>query len=438
MSQLHLDLSLPYTQQKKTQRMMLLELLHQDLDFHGQDSQYLSHNFHSFPAKFPPQLPRKFIVNLTNLDDLVLDPMMGSGTTVLETLINGRRGIGLDIDPLAELITKVKLTPINVQLISTHQKLIVASAYKKLKENAGQLETALSTRWDKETKAFVDYWFTHDTQLELIALLQEIESLTDPLIKAFFQLAFSAIIITKSGGVSLALDLAHTRPHRAKVVIKKGGEVISGKDLLADTSVRTPMIKTLRPPIEEFTKKVAANLQDVLAQVPVKTRPIVSYGDAQLMPLPTNSIDLIVTSPPYASNAIDYMRAHKFSLVWLGFPIDGLSQKRTEYIGGENTVDFPYEPIPAYTTRLVDNISQLDAKKGKVLLRYYSEMSRVLREMYRVLKPGKSAVVVVGSSIIRNVDTDTRYWCPKAGPQPPHDAGRVQDQPGFPDPAAHA
>ena len=46
-------------------------------------------------------------------------------------------------------------------------------------------------------------------------------------------------------------------------------------------------------------------------------------------------------------------------------------------------------------------------KKGKVLHRYYSEMARVLREMHRVLKPGKAAVVVVGSSIMRGQDTAT-------------------------------
>jgi hypothetical protein len=67
----------------KTYRERLITLLSQDLDFHGQDSGYASHNFHSFPAKFPPQLPHKFIESLTASGDLVLDPMMGSGTTII-------------------------------------------------------------------------------------------------------------------------------------------------------------------------------------------------------------------------------------------------------------------------------------------------------------------------------------------------------------------
>jgi len=81
---------------EKSYRERLVDLLSQDLDFHGRDSGYASDNFHSFPAKFPPQLPRKFIEALTAPGDVVLDPMMGSGTTVLEAFLSGRRGVGVE------------------------------------------------------------------------------------------------------------------------------------------------------------------------------------------------------------------------------------------------------------------------------------------------------------------------------------------------------
>ena len=57
-----------------TYKERLLALLVEDLDFHAMDSGYASHNFHAFPAKFPPQLPRKFIAALTDPGDVVLDP----------------------------------------------------------------------------------------------------------------------------------------------------------------------------------------------------------------------------------------------------------------------------------------------------------------------------------------------------------------------------
>ncbi|MBN1147544.1 MAG: hypothetical protein JXA78_09820 [Anaerolineales bacterium] len=85
MTSTHLDL--PLLTQLKTEpypaRLTNL-LTHHDLGFHQQDSSYASHNFHAFPAKFPPQLPALFIQALTDPGDLVLDPMQGSGTTTLE------------------------------------------------------------------------------------------------------------------------------------------------------------------------------------------------------------------------------------------------------------------------------------------------------------------------------------------------------------------
>ena len=102
------------------------------------------------------------------------------------------------------------------------------------------------------------------------------------------------------------------------------------------------------------------------------------------------------------------MRAHKFSLVWLGHSIDSLGQKRGEYIGGETTTDFTFEKLPPATAQVVQEIHHLSPKKGLVLHRYYSEMSRVLKEMFRILKPGKAAIVVVGSSIMKGRDTETQ------------------------------
>ena len=102
------------------------------------------------------------------------------------------------------------------------------------------------------------------------------------------------------------------------------------------------------------------------------------------------------------------MRAHKFALVWLGYDLSDLSKKRKEYIGGESTSGVVFESIPPYVEKIIHTFSQFDRKKMFVLHRYYSEMARVLKEMYRVLKPGKAAIVVVGSSIIRGVDIETQ------------------------------
>ncbi len=391
-----------------TYRDRLRTLLSHDLDFHGQDSGYASHDFHAFPAKFPPQLPYKFITALTKPGELVLDPMSGSGTTTLEALLTGRRGIGFDIDPLALLISQVKTTPFNANHVSQIGNDVLKQATLAVQDRPQVLADNLSRRWDDSTRQFLDYWFAHETQIELLALITEIEQVPHREIRTLLKLVFSAIIITKSGGVSLALDLAHTRPHRAKVIINRSDEVIEGADLLNSPSRRVKYLtKSLRSPLHEFQKRFQSCLNDLLAADVVDIQPHFAFGDAQSLPLTDDTVDLIVTSPPYASNAIDYMRAHKFSLVWLGYPIDDLGQKRKEYIGGEAVTNVSFERLPPDTAQVIHTIAELDAKKGKVLHRYYSEMTRVLGEMFRVLKPGKVAILVVGNSTMRGQDTQT-------------------------------
>ncbi len=424
--------SIDTKQEKQIYLEKLRNLLAKDLDFHSQDSRYASHNFHSFPAKFPPQLPRKFIQSLTAPGEAVLDPMMGSGTTLLEAFLLGRYGIGFDIDPLALLLTKTKVTALDIRQVAQIGTSIVNNAKVAVDENQDQLKKELAERWDAKTRDFVNYWFASETQIALLALATEIEHITDEQIRAFFELAFSAIIITKSGGVSLAFDLAHTRPHKAKIVIDRTGQVILGNDLTDNPSRRIKFLtKKLRSPIEEFEKRVEQNLKGLpqttdrvqpylqgLTELELeRIAPYMTFGNAQSLPLDDNCIDLIVTSPPYASNAIDYMRAHKFSLVWFGYPINDLGRKRQEYIGGESITDFVFEKMPAHTAQIVADISTLDKKKGRVLHRYYSEMTRTLTEMFRVLKPGKAALVVVASSVMRGQDTETQACLAEIGQQ---------------------
>lgn len=354
----------------------LKAVLLEDLEFHGLRTAYATHNLHSFPAKFPPQLPRKFILSLTEPGETVLDPMAGSGTTLLEARLAGRAAIGFDIDPLALLLSRVKLTSLSVDKAMTAGLGVIRQAQRDVTIGGDSLMAALEDRFDPKTRAFVDYWFPVASQIELIALVKGIEQVDAPDIRDFLWLTLSATIITKSGGVSLARDLAHTRPHK---------------------DARLP----IRSAIVSYDKRLQQNLA-ALARLPhLDGQARVEYGDAQQLPLPDASVDLIVTSPPYAANAIDYMRAHKFSLVWLGYPLDALSQKRKEYIGGEATDGFALTSLPPHTQAIVDAVSLVDAKKARAVHRYYSEATRFLAAMHRVLRPDRAAVIVVGTSTFK-------------------------------------
>ena len=84
-----------------------------DWSFQGCKTQYFTHTFHPYPARFIPQIPSTFIKLFTEEGETVLDPMCGCGTTLVEALLHNRNAIGNDLNPLAVLISKVKTTLIN-------------------------------------------------------------------------------------------------------------------------------------------------------------------------------------------------------------------------------------------------------------------------------------------------------------------------------------
>lgn len=366
-------------QQELTTREKLATLLEGELDFHGQDSGYASHNLHAFAAKFPPQLPRVFIRGLTQPGDLVLDPMMGSGTAIVEAVLEGRRALGLDIDPLAIRLGSVKTTPLDIDDLRHAGYRVLSRAHALLSEGS-VVEHHLES-FDGPTKAFIDYWFLPTTQRELMALLLAVQEVADTSIRRFLELTFSSIIVTKSGGVSLARDLAHTRPHLDKTKIPR--------DALGQFLVR------LRKNLESMTE-VVSNDAGALSLA----------GDARSMPIASGIVDLVITSPPYA-NAIDYMRAHKFSLVWLGEPISALSELRAQYIGSERIGRSQYAALPESTEATIRQLEERDSKKAVILRKYFTEMRSVIAEMFRVLRSDTAAVIVVGPSTMRGIRVQT-------------------------------
>lgn len=358
------------------------QLLQSNLDFHGENSTYSSHAIHAFPAKFPPQIPRLFIENLTEIKDVVLDPMAGSSTTLLEAVMLERRAIGVDIDPLALKIGNVKLAPKTITEIEREGSRVISKAESYLAKNRKELKNQLHVRYTIENLEFIKYWFQPETRLELFALLCEIEKIEDIHVRNFLLLNFSSTIITKSGGVSQALDLAHTRPHRVDS-------------------------KPVRSAFEELAKRLKRNLKNIGGVSQPVGDYILTTGTVENLPLADNAVDLIVTSPPYASNAIDYMRAHKFSLVWFGHSVKALGKLRSKYIGGDSVKGIEFLNLPEFSRQIVEMVRKADNKKAMVLHRYYSEMKLALREMRRVLRPGKSAVIVVGNSVMRGINTET-------------------------------
>lgn len=327
--------------------------------------------------------------------------------------MTNRKGIGFDIDPLSIRLARAKTTSLNIKELCKYGTEIYLNAKTDFADNKENLAKFLSDHFNIKTKNFLDFWFLRETQLELISLWNQLNKIKNEEYKKFFEIIFSSIIITKSGGISLALDLGHTRPHKVKALLNENGNIIYGDEEF-DTLKNHFHTKTIRSSFEEFIKKLNQNTNSIIHQSagPI---PDIIFCDSQNLCLDKDTVDLIITSPPYASNAIDYMRAHKFSLVWFGYKIEELTKKRNEYIGSEATVNYSFEDMPAITNKKIEALSEIDSNRGKVFKRYFSEMKKTLKEMHRVLKPGKAAIVVVGSSIMKGIDTETHKCLAEIG-----------------------
>jgi len=329
---------------------------------------------HPFPARMPLELAKLLIEHLAVPGGVVLDPMAGSGTTAVAARRLGRIGLAFDLDPLAVVLGRVATATLDLETARGAHDRILAHATAAAKNSAWRSSASTPA----EEKEFLDYWFPKRSQRELFALADAIRGERDRAIAAFLWIVFSSLVVAKSAGASYALDLAHTRPHR-------------------------DLDKQIVWPLEAWKTRFERLASGLAFQRPGDGGPAsrVWLGDARTMAVRNGTIDLIVTSPPYMRSnreAIDYLRAHKFSLVWMGYDLGKLRQLRGAAIGtvrGLYSADGLPAPIESDLLRRI-SVPSRSAK----MRRYLSDLHAVLRETHRVLKPGAVAVFALGSSIM--------------------------------------
>jgi len=330
---------------------------------------------HPFPARMSPGIA------LNALGDCkvplrVLDPMAGSGTVLAVARAQGHRAYGFDLDPLAVLLASAWTRTVKPQQVRNEAFEVQRKAnilYGSLK-----LAEAYPAESDPETRKFIRYWFDGRARRQLVALSTGILDIHDENIRDLLWCAFSRLIITKQAGASLARDLSHSRPHKSFV----------------------------RAPIEPLTHFLAA-VEVVVSNCPQRGSDCVGppaqvkKGDARKLNVADESIDLVLTSPPYL-NAIDYMRCSKFSLVWMGHNVSALRQIRRDSVGAEASSDKASDA--PWVKSLIGGLHlspQLPRHDQALLSRYVWDMDEALSEASRIVRPGGRAVYVVGDSTVR-------------------------------------
>jgi len=344
---------------------------------------------HPFPARMAPDLAIQELNEIAR-GSRVLDPMSGSGTVLRHAAALGHSAIGRDLDPLAVLMTRVWNTPFNTEKLNDRLAFVL--------KRAKQLPSSIVLPWidkDAETFEFIQYWFAAKQQDALrriafvLADLNRIKRTRDAELD-ILRISLSRIIVTKNQCASLARDTSHSRPHRVA--------------LNSDFDVWTAFARS------------AERVRENLESVPPVGEVQVELGDARALNIQNASIDVVLTSPPYL-NAIDYMRGHRMSLVWLGHKLGDLRAIRSASIGAERG------PNPGSLKSLFAEIQDgmcgdevLVERQRAMVARYSEDIYRMMSEISRVLTSKGRAILVVGNSclkgaFIRNSEGVSRAGC---------------------------
>jgi DNA modification methylase len=326
---------------------------------------------HPFPARMAASIPLERLAR-RHSPITVLDPMMGSGTTIFVARALGNNAIGFDTDPLALTIAKVWCGDLNPEKLRRAVEQVCRRAEKSWRSIS--LRTAYPTRADDETKSFVRYWFDGRNRKQLAALSALIEDVGDDCLREQLWCALSRLIVVKQVGASLAMDVSHSRPHR-----------------VYDLAPIQPVTQ-LPNSVEHLIRSKAGDEFNGSVRI--------HRADARSLPLPDKVVDLIMTSPPYL-NAIDYLRGHKLSLVWMGKSVTEIRNLRSTNIGAEVGLEVSARVGSIAASSLTGR--NVAPRLKNMMARYVKDMSEVISEAARVLKPNGEAVFVVGDCTIRGV-----------------------------------
>lgn len=324
-------------------------------------------NIHPFPARMAPDLAKMKISQLPD-GSKILDPMCGSGTTLRHGIDAGHKAFGWDIDPLAVKMSRIWCSRFDTKKLRA-KSLQIKSAVKKKQKRRCRFAKCL------ETQDFVEYWFAQTQREDLNRLSIAIEELVPKgRTLDFFHIALSRIIVTKFRGASLAWDVSHSRPHKKKV----------------ENDFDT---------IPEFFNSVEHLIQ-IIETNPAEADASVINKDCRAIKT-SETFDAIITSPPYL-NAIDYMRGHKFSLVWMGHTIPELRRVRQKSIGSEKGVARLMEnPEIQEISGAVCKGKTINPRIKKFLFRYIDDCDRLLGKLSNHLAETGKLIFVVGNSMQR-------------------------------------
>lgn len=342
-------------------------------DFQTENVKRDTHCFHNYPAMMIPQIAERLIREYGKGAKSLFDPYCGTGTSLVEANLCGINAFGSDLNPLARLIAKTKTSKLCVKELEAY----VQSLHNYLLSvNFGKICYPQNIPQFKN----IDYWFLPQTISELAIIKQFIDTIENNRIKDFFLIAFSETVressLTRNGEFKLY--------RMTEEQVKKFKPDVF--------SMLLSKVNRNKKGLESFLKKTNSFNSQVY---------VFEFDSSQEVTLEDESVDLVVTSPPYGDSktTVAYGQFSRLSSQWLGFEeADNLDSR---LMGGAPKEIFPtgFQLLDA----TIQQIASIDEKRAREVYSFYVDYIKSISNVANVIKRGGYACYVVGNRRVKDI-----------------------------------
>ena len=330
-----------------------------------------THGYHRYPAKFLPNVVERLIkLYHPQNDGVIADLFAGCGTTLVEAKAHGYASIGTDINPIAILITRVKTTPIQPGKLS--------NAYDAFVEKFTEYNHDAFLNFPTHKR--IDYWFEPENKYKIAFLYQYANKIDDAEIKDFFLVAISHILKNCSRWLQ-----SSTKPQ-----IDPEKEAID--PFAAFKQHCQQMMNGNKQFFMHLQEHHCANVECRILE-----------RDARNTGIDAESVDTIITSPPYVTS-YEYADIHQLTGYWMDL-FDDLAAFRQKFIGTSYSEKTSLEVSGSkLASDIIKSLNNKNNRLARNVATYFNDMQKVAEEMARILKPGGRACVVIGNTTLRNIE----------------------------------
>lgn len=355
------------------------EKIDESWDFRKANTKELTHCFHSYPAMMIPQVARRIIKNYGKEGDVLFDPYCGTGTSLVEANIKNISAIGTDLNPLARLIATAKTTKINSDLLNSEINNFINYSFKSNFQNKKSYSKIIPDVTN------IDYWFSKGTQEKLGTILGYIENLGNDSIKNFFKVAFSETV----------RDVSFVKSGEFKMVRTKNFCHEEDKDVFG---IMSSKLERNKLGLEDFSAVCANGTKSAV------------YGFDTVVGIPnfidSNSVDIIVTSPPYGDSrtTVAYGQYSRLANEWLGY--ETANQVDNILMGGRKR-KYDHKFDSEILNDAILKIQSKDIQRARDVISFYEDYESSIKNVSKLIKKGGFACYVVGNRTVKGVTIPT-------------------------------